>query len=175
MRKIPNHKFASPQTHRPCQKVHDGTDPPSPTHPLSPPSLPSYPIRTPSPLPAPSAPSLRTPPSPNRNLWISLYQRYRIHTCYTHNLDRDTGVLVLGPAGQVNVNGREHTGSADRVGGGEEGNPHILNVGENRYGVHAGVIVWKGKGCSPTEIVKVTMEEFVVGLVTPCVITAQRP
>jgi len=118
MRKIPNHKFASPQTHRPCQKVHDGTDPPSPTHPLSPPSLPSYPIRTPSPLPAPSAPSLRTPPSPNRNLWISLYQRYRIHTCYTHNLDRDTDVLVLGPAGQVNVNGGEHTGSADRVGGG---------------------------------------------------------
>jgi len=121
MRKIPNHKFASPQTHRPCQKVHDGTDPPSPTHPLSPPSLPSYPIRTPSPLPAPSAPSLRTPPSPNRNLWISLYQRYRIHTCYTHNLDRDTGVLVLGPAGEVNVNGGEHPGTADRVGGGGGG------------------------------------------------------
>ncbi len=118
MRKIPNHKFASPQTHRPCQKVHDGTDHPSPTHPLSPRSLPSYPIRTPSPLPSPSAPLLRTPPSPNKNLWISIYQRYRIYTCYTHNLDRDTDVLVLGPAGQVNVNGGEHTGSADRVGGG---------------------------------------------------------
>ena len=105
--------------HRPCQKVHDGTDHPSPTHPLSPPSLPSYPIRTPSPLPSPR--SIRTlasnPPTRNRNLWISIHQRYRTHTCYTHNLDRDTGVLVLGPAGQVNVNGGEHTGSPDRVGG----------------------------------------------------------
>ena len=55
------------------------------------------------------------------------------------------------------------------------GKSAFSNVGENRYEVHAGVIGWKGKGCSPTEIVKVTMEEFVMGLVTPCVITAQRP